>query len=48
MSWNILVLKEYDKDKLVGAYNSRSRDENVINLLLLKDNDKFHFTWIKD
>ena len=40
---------KYDKDKLVCAYNSRSREyENVINLLLLKDNDKFHFAWIKD
>ena len=37
------------KDKLVCAYNSKSREyENVINLLLLKDNDKFHFAWIKD
>ena len=30
------------------AYNTRSRNENVINLLLLKDGDKEHLVWIKD
>jgi len=41
--------KEYDKRKLVSAYNTRSRNENVINLLLLKDGDnKEHLVWIKD
>ena len=34
--------KEYDKKKLASAYNTRSRNENVINLLLLKDGDKEH------
>ena len=40
--------KEYDKRKLVSAYNTRSRNENVINLLLLKDDDKEHLVWIKE
>ena len=40
--------KEYDKRKLVSAYNTRSRNENVINLLLLKDGDKEHLVWIKE
>ena len=40
--------KEYNKKKLVSAYNTWSRNENVINLLLLKDGDKEHLVWIKD
>ena len=40
--------KEYDKRKLVSAYNTRSRNENVINLLLLKDGEKDHLVWIKN
>ena len=38
--------KEYDKRKSVSAYNTRSRNENVINLLLLKDGEKEHLVWI--
>ena len=40
--------KDYDKNKLVSAYNTRSRNENVINLMLLKDGEKEHLVWIKD
>ena len=29
--------KDYDKNKLVSAYYTRSGNENVVNLLLLKD-----------
>ena len=40
--------KDYDKNKIVSVYNTRSRNENVINLLFLKDGNKEHLVWIKD
>ena len=40
--------KDYDKNKIVSVYNTRSRNENVINLMLLKDGEKEHLVWIKD
>ena len=42
------MTQDYNKNKLVSACNTRSRYENVMNLLLLQDGDQEHLIWIKD
>jgi len=38
---------DYDRNNIT-LYNTNNKNENVINLLLLKEDDKEHLIWIKD
>ena len=40
--------EDYDRNKITILYNNMDRNENTINLLLLEDENKHHFVWIKD
>ena len=40
--------EDYDRNKITILYNNMDRNENTINLLLLEDENKEHFVWIKD
>jgi len=40
--------KPYDKNNLITLYNNKSRNDKVVNLLLLEEGDKQHLVWIKD
>ena len=39
---------DYDRNNIITLYNTNNKNENVINLLLLKEDDKEHLIWIKD
>ena len=46
---NVFQYEPTDKnfERLRTVYNNRNRNEVVCNLLLLRDEDKYHFCWIK-
>ena len=46
--YNGLYEEDYDRNKITILYNNMDRNENTINLLLLEDENKHHFVWIKD
>ena len=39
---------DYDRNKVVICYSTNNRNEKVINLLLLREDNKEHLIWIKD
>ena len=39
---------DYDRNNIITLYNTNNKNENVINLLLLREDDKEHLIWIKD
>ena len=39
---------DYDRNNIITLYNTNNENENVINLLLLKEDNKEHLIWIKD
>ena len=40
--------EDYDRNKITILYNNMDRNEDIINLLLLEDENRQHFVWIKD
>ena len=39
---------DYDRNNIITLYNTNNKNENVLNLLLLKEDDKDDLIWMKD
>ena len=40
--------EDFDRNNIITLYNTSNRNTNIINLLLLREDNKVHSIWIKD